>query len=84
MGISKERERVEDQVLYNTHPRSESGFGVEQFNGNIRKIRQIAQPPAQIHIGDEYYKALGPLYSTLLSALLPISSLFLSQLIKIN
>ena len=28
----------------------------------------IAQPQTQIHIGDEYYKALGPLslYSTLL------------------
>ena len=29
---SSSRERVvEDQVLYNTHPRCESGFGVEQL-----------------------------------------------------
>ena len=26
-----ERESREDQVLYNTHPRCESGFGVEQL-----------------------------------------------------
>ena len=27
-----ERESREDQVLYNTHPQCESGFGVEQFD----------------------------------------------------
>ena len=42
----------------------------------------IAQPQTQIHIEDEYYKALGPLYSALL--LLPVSSLFLSQPKKFN
>ena len=30
-----ERESREDQVLYNTHPRCESGFGVEQLTESV-------------------------------------------------